>query len=563
MSQRIHVFVLDEISLPSFLFRKWRGHEIAILAIRPIFPQLERRFENIVHRAVGSRKVRWAIDYAPELSADWKWDRNLYFQNVYSRYEAWQDAYFSLPSPGGETNDFKYAFNHVTANYVYDKAIEIYLLAAMERNHPDHMIVAAGMTRDTIDMFTAFFGRQPTRATSRSGVIDCFLNIAIGLLIFCMIALHMTRRTRLRVRSQPVFCIIDRLGNAQEELLVGALGDGGTVASLVRGGGAVSGPSARWGDGKFSLSGLVVGLGETIMCLCSLGRNYWHLSSRHFFMTAAMARKAILWRGLFNIYRPAHFFGRDEYNSDHVLRGRELRRIGGVSHGLSGAIYSAYTDAAPNSRYVSYDHLYVAGENVVISDRWRKGMKLHSIGSWGFPDCRFDGNYPPGDDILISVRIAFDNEDMINITHRVADRYPDTTVHLQMKPVTFVSAEEMQVVIRKYIGTRSNIRVAEEPVYELMEKARYHFTDISTLVAESVHRGTYCFVADVIGHKTCCYRSFPDMCVTTADEAVKRLEKLETGSWKYPRSDYLARLGIQQHTKPFALIRKQVGLPPT
>ena len=558
----LYAYVLDELSLVSFLWRAARGEEIALVALRPIFPQAKRLLDRISTWVIRRYHVRWTIDYTPELEKDWRWNRNLYFQNVYGRCEAWQDAYFGLPQKDGETDDLAYAFNHFTANYVYDKAIEIYAIKALESAMSERDVVKAGISSDTALLYEAHFGEPLGGLRPRSAFVGVLANMMIAAISAMMALAWMIGHLRLKADPDDVFCIIDRIGNSQEEILIKELSDGGRIISYDRSGGNIDEPSLKWGTGRLILREFPADLAELVARFWTLWRRHGTLAPRHFSMVASLPSKAIRWRGLFNMCRPKHFIGRDEYNSDHVIRGGELSRIGAKSHGISGAVYAAYTDVAPNSRYVGYDHLYVIGTNVIIPARWRQSMVLHPIGTWGYSRAQLRGPVPPGDAILISVRIAFEIEEMIRITHAVAEAFPDKTVLLQMKPVTFISKTEFKELVGTYCRDHANIVLSAAPIYDLVDQAKYHISDISSLVAESIHRGAYCFVADVLGHESCCYRDFPGLCVETAADAVIQIQRIERGETQYPRGEYMKLLGLPIGTDPFDVIRGQVGLPP-
>ena len=561
-SQPLFAYVLDEMSLVSFLWRAICGVEISLIAIRPISPQAKRLLERVAAWAMSRYRVRWTIEYTPELIKDWRWNRNLYFRNVYGKYEPWQDSYFKLPWAGGEVDDFGYAFNHLTANYVYDKSIEIFAIDALDRAMTGRDVIKIGFSRDTTSLFAAFFKAPLTHLKRRSTMMELVVNVLVsGVAILAGMA-WMVRRLRWRTKPEPVFCIVDRLGNPQEELLIDAVRDGGKVVSFDRSGGNISGQHVRWGDGSVGLMDFPRCAVTYVFRIVKLFFRHRGVTPRHFCLVAALPRKAMLWRGLLNLYLPRHFIGRDEYNSDHVLRGGELARMGAKSHGISGAVYAAYTDVAPNSRYVAYDHLYVVGTKVIIPERWRQSMAVHPIGSWGFPSERLRQQSPPGDHILITVRIAFEIDEMVRITHAVAAAFPAKIVIVQMKPVTFLSASDLEDLSRRYRDDYPNIVMSDEPVYDLVNRAKYHISDISSLVAESIHRGAYCFVADVLGHESCCYREIPGLCVETAADAVSRLMNIEKGETRYPREEYMERIGLPFGTDPFDVIRGQLGLEP-
>src|SRR5581483_5631899 len=84
-------------------------------------------------------------------------------------------------------------------------------------------------------------------------------------------------------------------------------------------------------------------------------------------------------------YRFRHFWGRDEYNPEHMMRSVELRRIGGVSIGIMHGIPSICT-VLHHIRHLDFDRFYVIGRDLyerVYRSTWPAAMQVRAIGSHG------------------------------------------------------------------------------------------------------------------------------------------------------------------------------------
>ena len=103
--------------------------------------------------------------------------------------------------------------------------------------------------------------------------------------------------------------------------------------------------------------------------------------------------------------------------------------------------------------------------------------------------------------------------------------------------------------------------------YELMLEGQYAISNDSTVIAEAIGYGQYCFMYDVYlevapddGHSSI-YRAYPEICVNSADAFERCIREIERGQWEYPReklSDLIDLSGIN----PFDRIRTTIGLAP-
>ena len=80
----------------------------------------------------------------------------------------------------------------------------------------------------------------------------------------------------------------------------------------------------------------------------------------HFYGIIALPFRRIILRGFFNKFRPAYFWGRDDYNVEHIIRRQEMHRYGGISLGINHG-FPSYANLFPQWRYISFDRYYTFG----------------------------------------------------------------------------------------------------------------------------------------------------------------------------------------------------------
>ena len=47
--------------------------------------------------AIAAGRAQYAVDLVPELQHHWDFDRRFYFEEVFKKYEAWQNQYYLTP----------------------------------------------------------------------------------------------------------------------------------------------------------------------------------------------------------------------------------------------------------------------------------------------------------------------------------------------------------------------------------------------------------------------------------------------------------------------------------
>ena len=81
------------------------------------------------------------------------------------------------------------------------------------------------------------------------------------------------------------------------------------------------------------------------------------------------------------------------------------------------------------------------------------------------------------------------------------------------------------------------------------------------VVVEALQFGQMSFFADLMPEqKTCIYRDFPEICVSSAEEAVKRIRAIEAGEETYPLESLGSLVDLSGRVF-FDVIREDLGLP--
>lgn len=566
------LYSLNEATLGRFVVDGLLRRPMVLLSVRPILGMMRGFLDHVAQWMIRGGRARHVVDLVPELKPYFAWHRRLYFREAFTRIEPWQDRFYRFEDTGACDDSLHMAFKAVTCQIVYNRAIDIYALDGLRRAFPDATFACSCVHADTLDMYRECLAEDPFPVTRQFSALRSLVNLLIAVLAVAWSLASILRRTRLKLSPTPVFCVLDVLGNRQERYVLDELRDGGTVLLMDRrvdsSGGEWRaedhGLRCTWGEGRFSLTGSLRTLTETGRDILRLWRRHSVLHTEHFLQVVLLPLKRAKWRGLFNLYRPRHYLGRDEYNPEHILRTDELRRIEAKSHGWSGAIYSAFTRVAPNARYVDFDYYYVVGSRLydMYRDKWPGDIKINSIGTFGYPRDRLELRWPRGNAILVALRIAFDEPEFARMVQLLARTFPERRIILQVKHWLFHDQKERAGLLHEIIGDFDNVEYVEANIYDLLEQAACLVSDISTLPGEAICLGVPTFVADLIDQEYCQFRDFPGLCVEDAEELVTRVGAALHDPESYPVAEYRRRMGLDGPPRVFDVLRRDMGLQP-
>ena len=303
---------------------------------------------------------------------------------------------------------------------------------------------------------------------------------------------------------------------------------------------------------------------EVVFDITRLTLRHWRTPPGLLYEMLTLPYKRLLVRGLMIRYRPEVFIGRDEYNVDHIMRRAELRPLGVKSIGISNGIFPAWSYVAPNVRYVSFDTYYSCAAPLYDQylETWATDMRILTIGSYSISrERQLLQHAHHGEAILFTIRVAWNRPEMTRMVRAVAKAFPGRKVLLQFKGS--VNAADTDRVAKECGDGLDNFEHTTEDVYTLLPKAKFHISDISTVVAEAICSGATTLVADVLDQEFNCYRLFPGLTIKTANGMVNELKALECGEKNYPREKYFELLGYKKGEVGFDLLREEIGIEPS
>lgn len=530
--------------------------------------------QRIVDWTIRTGRAEYAVTLVPELQEYWNFQRRFNFYDVFKKYEPWQDRYYRFDRHD-IANDQVYGFNYkqLTCTYTWRKVIEVYLLDAIEQKLRVGEYRVYGVLEDTIalgrDRFGPAFGKHIAPVADKSfftglGLLFMSLGFTLGWL---------ATRVRFSVPNEKISVAFESLNDIREFELFNEIKDAGRFLIVYRAPGEMAKPqplpdgmdyvTCLRNSGLFGPWSAISGAGMAILDIVRLYRRHRDTPPRLLKSMLALPYKRLLIRGLLNQYRPDYFIGRDEYNVDHVLRRAEFKPLGIKSIGISNGLYPCISTLTPNARYVSYDTYYVYAAPLFAQyhNTWATDMDVRTIGTYSMAREKLSSAMGArGDDIVFTMRIAWNMPEMVRMVRAVAEAFPERKVLLQLKP-HFVSDEETKRLIGECGKGLDNFQYTTENVYALLERAKFHVSDLSTFVAEAIRSGAITIMADLIDMEFNCYRLFPGLCVTTAEELVEKLRALENGREAYPHGEYFKLLGCEHGEIGYDLLREEIGLP--
>ncbi len=571
-----YFFCINELSLLRFCIFMLIGRCPYILVVESIFPQSEYFLNKVVDWGVKHRFAERAVNLTPDLKPYLENNRRFYFKDVPKNYEAWQREYFNFASVEKENQNYGYVFKLVTNTYIFEKVIQIYMIKSiLSLEEKKDQIKIYGVWPDTIEFFVAYFsqqwagGKQYWKAYLRLiNVLLCGFALVFSIIRLCL-------RTRFKVTKVQSNLAVDLLDDPRErhflpELFKNISRDRnfGPILCVQRVPSAKSSGIVDYGNciftdlggGAFSLWQSPGVLSFLVRDIIGLYLKFGSLSPRHFYHIAVLPDKKMRIRALLNKFPVTIFLGRDEYNPDHILRGQELGRIGSHSFGLSNTFVNTWTSVAPNVRYVSYDKYFVYSHRHLSKQEtyWDSNMKIFSTGCYGIPKSQLESlSTKTGDDILVSVRIAFSAPEIIRMVRQLSKAFPKKTILLRFVE-DFIESRALEELEDACMQGLSNITVSREETYSLFPRCRYFVSDVSTIIAEAIQAKKMVFFADVLEMSFSVYRLFPGLSVRSAEELVDRVSQLETGKAFYPHNEYINMLGLSQNKTAVDIIGEEI-----
>tara|TARA_R110002167_G_C12703706_1_gene654022 strand:- start:8419 stop:10206 length:1788 start_codon:yes stop_codon:yes gene_type:complete len=569
MTKRLQLIVFNELSLVHVLWAKWQGRQPILMDVDSHLPILS---EPLIRLRDWLIKRDWARSYA-SLDDEFKaietyWPRVMFY-DVFGDTEAWQDQYFEVDNDA-PMHGYDYAEHHVICNFAKSKHVTFLVARKLhEQGIPFDLV---GAPHDTASGLAAYASSpQPSTSMFRP-VCHRVLNIAITLFTLLYTYFWILRRVRVTQPSEePVFFAADYNGDPRDHALFEDIQSGGRLLVVPRNAHFQGRAREINVNDKIiaSLSGCHTSISCALQCAAMATRDILSCYVRRGYQRTGLFShliklpfKRAQYRIFFDTYRPKFYWGRDDYNEQHIIRRQELRRIGGVSLGLNHG-YSHYANVYPMWRCISFDIFYTFGRaqyDGYTRGLWANDMVIRTAGPFGVPKAAFhQRNAPKPQDIAVFCSAFITVPQFMDLVHTLAEAFPEKIVWLQLKSI-FIGTPDGDAFIAACSDKYENIKYTNAPIYEIFQKAQYVFSDPSTIIVEAAHYGCKSFFADVFPEqKRTLFRDFPEICIRSGTDAVQMINKLENDGHIYPLKD-LATLVINSEDTFYDIVREDLGL---
>jgi hypothetical protein len=566
----IRIYNLTEASAAGLALRALLGQRPYVLAIDPIFPPLHGALRRMADKLVAAGRARWAIELAPELDHVWEYPTRILLYDVFAETEAWQNRRYRFAAVDRDVPDYAMAIKQVTCNFARLRHFPWLLLTSALRSREKVQVI--GLPVDSRDGLEAWQGRSFAPAIRRGWTPATLLNAAVTLAMTVYALGWIGSRLRLRpAPPEQVLLVADYMEDPKDMAVYDTVADGGPIVLVPRDDTKRIAPHARLApyavaqptDGLFAPAAAMASAAMVLRDGMRLFRACRRLPAPLYYKVAALPWRRAVMRGFLGRYRPKFYWGRDDYNVEHVLRRQELHRVGARSFGINHG-YPVYCHRFPMWRYVSFDRYYAFGRAVYeryLKDTWASDMEVVSAGAYApTRDIYAWRARPRRKDIVFFTGVLINEPRLAEIVRGVAAAFPERTIHLQVKHL-FVDKPSGRDFIAACQRDRPNVVHTRKSIYELLTVAQYACSDPSTVVLEALQFGQVSFALDVSGvQKVSILREFPGLCVSSAEELVQRIRAIESGEWRYPRESFGELVDLSGRVI-YDVVREDMGLP--
>ena len=571
----VHAFCVNEFSVWRMLWYLLLRRRVRIITVFAIYTVFDRPLRRLVARLTAKGRIARLGDDIEALAPLHDDPSRAMLSDYFKRIEPQIENYFGFGGPDPGHSGYHRAFQHLTCNYMGLQAIQIVAPSMAAAHSPETQVRFYGYPRDITAAACAFAGRDALPQITTMRPPDRLLNLLFSLSLAAYSAAWLMVRVRASLNPPArISLAYDFLDDATEVDMYRDLAEAGPFLLVPR-----NKPLAQMAaqldlppHDRRTITAGRFRIPDAIRCFGEAGRDWWQIwrrygscSARHFREVAGLVFRRLAYRGLFNLYTPRVFWGRDGYSAAHIVRRQELTRFGGESWGVCHS-YFALSDCYPEFRYLNFDRYYVMDRSVFehsIIEKLPDSMTL--VRAQPFRMSRAldqERHRPKPPDILILSSVSIWSPAFVRAAREVAEAFSDRTVRVQVKHNRrhLSACREFLDAVTK--GLDHAEVVTESHPYTLFPHSRYTVSDPSTAVVESIINGCYGFVLDVEEvHLTSPLRHLDGVCVTSGPEAVSRIKAIENGEWEYP-SEAIAEHLDMSGTAFLDVIRRDLGLPP-
>lgn len=566
--------ILSEATLPLLAWRAALRLPTCIVAVDPAVPYT-RAFLGAVADGLRARGRALILDVdRPELLPEHGFEPRLDIMRrtaVFSEHEADFREAFEFDRAERRFGSYALAYKSTCNNEIIRLYVLSFTLERIVAGAPGAWRIA-GATGMVRRHFKAIFGRDIDRL---SGWPDLSPAVNVLLALVAATAAVGAALSRIRIRPpepEPVFFACDFVDDSRDEMLCEEVSDGdpGKILLVTRSKAFLQRARSAYGsyracrhtDGWLrpgeGLATAAAALGDA----WRLAAGSFFLSPGHFFAFCLLPYRRVVFRAFLQQWRPRAFWARDDYNSDHIVRTQELRRVGTKSFGVQHGIPVVYSGPGELLRYLDFDVYYVFGADQIrlYRDTWPERMAVRPLGSFGLSRAEMKGlSDARPRDVACFVEPMFLEDASLAFVRRLAELLPDRTVFANVK-FNRKRGAFGEKFARMFADGPPNLVEHTGRSYDLILRCRYLFGDSTTFVAEGVQFGMRAFAIDNGPEwKDFYYRLFPGLCVGTAEEAAARIRDIEAGG-AYSRAGFADLVPLDGRV-PWDVIREDLGLP--
>ncbi len=569
------IIVLSEASLPRLLWALLRRRTVYVVSLRAALPGTAPLLSRL-HRHLHDRGMLAAApSNVPELlfAGAFRFEA---FTRIFIEAERWMRQRFAFSKLAGDLGDYDQAYRHVVFGHVDSWCRGVIRADALLSCFPDAEFVVDDCTFELLRTWTKGAPPGVTSQTRWQGPGRAAGNFLQFLAAVAYAAIILAGRTRMWPRaathnllgatfvSDPRhYGMIREIIDSEDQIRTIFLTKEDARVHATDSDGFRD--FCAVDDGTFTPAQALTGFWMAARDLLQL---WWKLSSLLplpvFRGMSGLVLRRLVWRGLFNRHRFDFVLGRDDYNAEHIMRGLELRRIGGKSLGINhGLPISDLIE--PGWRYLDFDIYYIFGRHLYdryYQDTWPSGMQVRPVGSFGMTrnrQARLALPRPPNFVYFVNPG-PFEQEQALLVLE-VARRFRDRTFWVKIKPSRKKQGYCNTTVALLLENGPANIVSTDDDTYELMLRCCYALVGLSTVGAEAVQFGLVTFALDNQPEENPnYYRDFGGLCVRSADQVEDRVRRIERGDSQYDPSVYEALISMNSESI-FDRIRADLGLP--
>ncbi|OHC75518.1 MAG: hypothetical protein A3G18_09410 [Rhodospirillales bacterium RIFCSPLOWO2_12_FULL_58_28] len=523
--------------------------------------------------SIRSGRAHDLIELCPDLQHVKDRHSEVYLYNVFGKIEPWINDYFDFAKVDRIIPDYAMAYKNVVCKHFDWRFIFILTLAAALDKPELAGAKVKGLPPAMLQAMNVYAERSCFKdITPRTSLYHPAVNMLAAVAIAVYACAWIISRVRpFGFRHETFFFAADYLGDPRDVHLYREIADGGPILLVIR---CLSGHpleeetlnTYRTCNSKDGLLTIRDGIELSALAMRDTFRLFKHFRSMDpavFFQIATLPHRRTMLRALFSRFTPEYFWGRDEYNVEHILRRQELNRIGKHSYGVCLG-FGPYADLLAPFRYINYDRYYVFGKILqeIYKDTWAKDMAVVPSGTFGASrkDYMCMGD-PRPNDIAVLAGLFTNSSIFVEIVRSLATAFPERTIWLQVKANYAGMKRGIDFVNACSCGL-TNVVYTRDPIFDIFKRVTFAFSDPSTVVIEAMQFGLASFMLDISDiHEVCIFRNFPGICVKSAEEAIMRVKNLESGDWKYPRESYADLIDLSGRVF-FDIVREDIGLPP-